>query len=57
VQRDPGIIDFVLLSHHHGDHFGGVPFLFMEYLYEEPRRSSSCCATSSAMRPPSARST
>jgi len=37
VQRDPGTIDFVLLSHHHGDHFGGVPFLFMEYLYEKPR--------------------
>jgi len=24
-------IDFVLLTHLHGDHFGGVPFLFMEY--------------------------
>jgi ribonuclease BN (tRNA processing enzyme) len=22
----------------HGDHFGGVPFLFMEYLYERPRQ-------------------
>jgi ribonuclease BN (tRNA processing enzyme) len=31
--RDPGAIDFVLLSHHHGDHFGGVPFLFMDYRY------------------------
>jgi ribonuclease BN (tRNA processing enzyme) len=37
VERDPGAIDFVLLSHLHGDHFGGVPFLFMEYLYEAPR--------------------
>lgn len=35
--RDPGEIDFVLLSHLHGDHFGGVPFLFMEYLFETPR--------------------
>jgi len=35
--RDPGAIDFVLLSHMHGDHFGGVPYLFMEYRYEEPR--------------------
>jgi ribonuclease BN (tRNA processing enzyme) len=35
--RDPGAIDFVLLSHLHGDHFGGVPFLLMEYLYESPR--------------------
>lgn len=38
VQRAPSIVDFVLLSHHHGDHFGGVPFLLMEYLYEEPRK-------------------
>jgi ribonuclease BN (tRNA processing enzyme) len=37
VERDPGALDFILLSHLHGDHFGGVPFLFMEYLYEQPR--------------------
>jgi ribonuclease BN (tRNA processing enzyme) len=37
VGRDPGEIDFVLLSHLHGDHFGGVPFLFLEYRYETPR--------------------
>jgi ribonuclease BN (tRNA processing enzyme) len=35
--RDPGAIDFVLLSHLHGDHFGGVPFLFMEYRWEQRR--------------------
>src|SRR5436309_5505142 len=35
--RDPGTVDFVLLSHLHGAHFGGVPFLFMEYRFEEPR--------------------
>jgi ribonuclease BN (tRNA processing enzyme) len=34
---DVGRLDAVLLSHLHGDHFGGVPFLFMEYLYEAPR--------------------
>jgi ribonuclease BN (tRNA processing enzyme) len=34
---DPARIDFVCLSHLHGDHFGGVPFLFMEYLYQTPR--------------------
>jgi len=31
-------IDFVLLSHLHGDHFGGLPFMIMEYLYERPRQ-------------------
>ena len=30
-------VDFVLLSHLHGDHFGGLPFMIMEYLYERPR--------------------
>src|SRR2546422_7522230 len=35
--RDRGAVDFVLLSHLHGDHFGGLPFLFMEYRFEEPR--------------------
>jgi ribonuclease BN (tRNA processing enzyme) len=35
--RDTGMVDFVLLSHLHGDHFGGLPFLLMEYLYENPR--------------------
>jgi len=35
--RDPGVVDFVLVSHLHGDHFGGLPFLFMEYHYEKPR--------------------
>jgi ribonuclease BN (tRNA processing enzyme) len=34
---DTGRIDFVLLSHLHGDHFGGIPFLLLEYVYENPR--------------------
>src|SRR5579864_5588412 len=34
----PGDIDVVLISHLHGDHFGGLPFLILEYLYETPRR-------------------
>ncbi|MGH6921049.1 MAG: MBL fold metallo-hydrolase [Geminicoccaceae bacterium] len=27
---DPGLVDTVLLSHLHGDHFAGVPFLLLE---------------------------
>jgi ribonuclease BN (tRNA processing enzyme) len=37
VSWDLGKLDAVLLTHLHGDHFGGVPFLFMEYKYETPR--------------------
>jgi len=35
--RRPGEIDAVVLSHLHGDHFGGVAFLILEYCYEAPR--------------------
>lgn len=35
--HDPARLDFVVLSHLHGDHFGGVPFLFMDYRYESRR--------------------
>lgn len=34
----PASIDTVLLSHFHGDHFAGLPFLFLHYTYAEPRR-------------------
>lgn len=37
AEIDTNRIDFVLLSHLHGDHFGGVPFLLLEYIYENPR--------------------
>jgi ribonuclease BN (tRNA processing enzyme) len=30
----PGDIDVVLISHLHGDHYGGIPFLMLEYLWE-----------------------
>ena len=34
---DPLDLDAIFLSHLHGDHFGGIPFLFIEYLYRRPR--------------------
>ena len=34
---DPQAIDAILLSHLHGDHFGGIAFFFLEYLYRQPR--------------------
>jgi ribonuclease BN (tRNA processing enzyme) len=37
VSWDLEKLDAVLLTHLHGDHFGGIPFLFMEYRYETPR--------------------
>jgi len=34
---DTASIDFVVISHMHGDHFGGLPFLILESIYERPR--------------------
>lgn len=34
---DPREIDAVAISHFHGDHASGVPFLLIDYLYEDPR--------------------
>jgi ribonuclease BN (tRNA processing enzyme) len=31
-------IDAILVSHFHGDHFGGIPLLLLEGLYEENRK-------------------
>jgi ribonuclease BN (tRNA processing enzyme) len=34
---DTASLDFAVISHMHGDHFGGLPFLLLEYIYERPR--------------------
>lgn len=33
---DPADIDMIVISHLHGDHYGGIPFLMLEYMYESP---------------------
>ena len=34
---DPLDLDAIVLSHLHGDHFSGIPFFFLAFLYETPR--------------------
>jgi ribonuclease BN (tRNA processing enzyme) len=34
---DPLRLDAIFLSHLHGDHFGGIPFFLIEYLYQRTR--------------------
>jgi ribonuclease BN (tRNA processing enzyme) len=35
---DPLELDAIALSHFHGDHIAGVPFVLLDYLYEHPRK-------------------
>jgi ribonuclease BN (tRNA processing enzyme) len=35
---DADSLDAIVISHLHGDHFCGLPFLFLEYMWERPRR-------------------
>jgi ribonuclease BN (tRNA processing enzyme) len=37
---DTDVPDAILLSHLHGDHFGGIPFLLLEYKFMNPRGRS-----------------
>ncbi len=34
---DPRRLDAIMVSHLHGDHFGGVPFFLIDYLYRQPK--------------------
>src|SRR5687768_18513489 len=34
---DPPRLAVIILSHLHGDQFGGIPFFFLVYLYLQPR--------------------
>lgn len=37
LQMDVAAIDAIVVSHLHGDHFGGIPFLLMDACYNAPR--------------------
>jgi ribonuclease BN (tRNA processing enzyme) len=37
---DTASLDAVVISHFHGDHFGGVPFLLLEACYVTPRQTT-----------------
>jgi ribonuclease BN (tRNA processing enzyme) len=37
LRMDIAAIDAILVSHLHGDHFGGIPFLLMDACYNAPR--------------------
>jgi ribonuclease BN (tRNA processing enzyme) len=38
LRLDPGLVDVVLLTHLHGDHFGGLPFLLLDAQFSRRTR-------------------
>jgi len=36
--RIPNAVDAIVVSHLHGDHFAGIPFLLLDYTYESRRK-------------------
>jgi len=44
-------IDAILISHFHGDHFAGIPFLLLAALYEDRRRRPLWIAGPRGIRP------
>ncbi|MCX6538134.1 MAG: MBL fold metallo-hydrolase [Acidobacteria bacterium] len=43
-QLDPELVDTILLTHLHGDHFAGVPFLLMDAHFASGRTRDLCIA-------------
>lgn len=38
LRKDPGDIEVIFISHFHGDHYFGLPFLLLEYAELAPRK-------------------
>jgi ribonuclease BN (tRNA processing enzyme) len=41
MKRDnlsPEALDGIVISHLHGDHFAGIPFFFLTYIFDQPRQ-------------------